>query len=229
MFLSKLVLNSRDRHARRDLGSAYEMHRTILSAGFDGVAKEDLGRVLFRAEVDPNGRNPAVVLVQSVREPAWNVLPVGYADRTDTKPFDPKFQVGQRLRFRLRANPTKRVAKKNVLLGEALGGKRVGLFRDHEQLEWFLRKGQAGGFRVPGEWITAKDPETDLPIQLPNFRLDTIPEGRVWNDKAGGWFQAVRFEGVMDVIDPDLFRKLIESGIGSAKGFGFGLLSVAPA
>ena len=36
------------------------------------------------------------------------------------------------------------------------------------------------------------------------------------------------FDGVLEVNDPDIFIKSIESGIGSAKGFGFGLLSIAP-
>ncbi len=38
---------------------------------------------------------------------------------------------------------------------------------------------------------------------------------------------AVRFEGVLKIINKELFTKTIENGIGSAKGFGFGLLSLA--
>ena len=39
---------------------------------------------------------------------------------------------------------------------------------------------------------------------------------------------AVCFEGVLKVTDEDLFTETVENGIGSAKGFGFGLLSLAP-
>lgn len=233
MFLSKLVLNLRNATARRDLGSPYEMHRTILSAGFDGVSKADLGRVLFRVDPDATGRTPPVLLIQSAREPAWANLPSAYALNADTKPFDPQFRAGQRLRFRLRANPTKRVAVKNAVLGKSLSGKRVGLFREAEQIRWLLRdvRGKSRGFKVPGKWVPATDPETEEPIELPNFRVDAIPEGRSFNGKpgTGGWFLAVRFEGVLEVTDPAAFRNTITSGIGSAKGYGFGLLSVAPA
>src|SRR5262249_11410448 len=115
VFLSKLILNVRDRTARRDLASPYEMHRTILSAGFDGVPKDALGRVLFRTDEDRAGRTPPVVLVQSDREPDWARLPTGYTTRgPECKPFDPQFRAGHRLRFRLRANPTKRVAAGNI-------------------------------------------------------------------------------------------------------------------
>jgi CRISPR system Cascade subunit CasE len=40
-------------------------------------------------------------------------------------------------------------------------------------------------------------------------------------------FSAARFDGVLQISDADLFTDALESGIGSAKGFGFGLLSVA--
>jgi CRISPR system Cascade subunit CasE len=226
VFLSKLILNVRDRLARRDLASPYEMHRTILSAGFDGVPKDAVGRVLFRTDEDRTGRAPPVVLVQSDREPDWARLPSGYTTRgPECKPFDPQFRVGQRLRFRLRANPTKRVAAGNIALGPALVGKRIGLLTEPDQVRWLLQKSQTGGFRIPGRW-EEKDGK-----EIPNLRIDAIPEGRVWNGKggAGGWFLAVRFEGVLEVTDDACFRSLIESGVGPAKGFGFGLLSVAPA
>ncbi len=231
MFLSQLVLNPRDAKARRDLASPYEMHRTILSAGFDGVTKADLGRVLFRVDADPAARTPPVVLVQSGREPTWANLPAGYVRAANAKPFDPEFRAGQRLRFRLRANPTRRVAVTNPTLGGSLGGKRVGLFREGDQLRWLLRHAEAGGFQVPGHWVPAADPETGEPIRLPNFRMDAVPEGRAFNGKAGagGWFLAVRFEGVLEVTDPVAFHRTIAAGVGPAKGFGFGLLSVAPA
>lgn len=39
---------------------------------------------------------------------------------------------------------------------------------------------------------------------------------------------SVRFDGVLTVTDPDTFRQTVAAGIGPAKAFGFGLLSVAP-
>jgi len=185
---------------------------------------------LFRLDSIPaSSPSRHVVTVQSGIEPDWNYAfqnaPEFLAARPIVKPFEPEFRPGQRLHFRLRANPVKRVAAKNVVLGPALAGKRVGLFAEADQLRWFLNKAERGGFRVPGQWDEHDGRTT------PNFRIDANPEGRVHNGKPGhdGWFLAVRFEGVLEVTDPVAFRSLIEAGVGPAKGFGFGLLSVAPA
>src|SRR5262249_23416652 len=99
------------------------------------------------------------------------------------------------------------------------------------QLRWLLRKGEGGGFRIPGEWVSANNPQTGEAMHLPNFRVDVVPEGRDRNGKPGyeSEFLAVRFEGVLVVTDPETFRATVASGLGSGKAFGFGLLSVAPA
>ena len=110
MFLSKLVLNSKNPVVRRHIGSPYEMHKAILGFGFGPIPKSELGRVLFRVDEDPTGRTPPVVLVQSEQEPAWGTLPENYTVAgPEWSPYDPKFRAGQKLRFRLRANPTKRL------------------------------------------------------------------------------------------------------------------------
>jgi CRISPR system Cascade subunit CasE len=186
--------------------------------------------LLFRVEPSRNG--PPVVLVQTRDRPDWSRLAPGYlVGPPDFKPLDLPATPGQRLRFRLWANPTKRVAAQNERLGGVMAGKRVGLTTEADQLHWLLRKASAGGFRIPGEWVDARDPETGEPVQLPNFRVDVVPDGRIRNDKPdhGGDFLAVRFEGVLIVTDPATFRATVAGGVGSGKAFGFGLLSVAPA
>ena len=214
-----------------NVARSYEMHRTI-SRAFPGSDDGGLGRVLFRVDTDSRGGNP-VILVQSEIEPDWSNLHAGYLVRpAEFKPFAPVFANGQKLRFRLRANPTKRVAAKNERLGSVMAGKRVGLATETEQIRWLLRKGETGGFEVPGVWVRAQRSQTEEPIEIPNFRVDVIPEGRARNDKAGhrdGSFVAIRFDGVLEVTNVDRFRETVFTGVGSAKGFGFGLLSVAPA
>jgi CRISPR system Cascade subunit CasE len=223
MFLSKLILDTRNRRARSDLARPYEMHRTLMNS-YPYARVENRCDLLFR--VEPSKTGPPVVLVQTRDDPAdWSRLPDGYLlEPAACKRFDLAVSAGQRLRFRLRGNPTKRVASKNERLGGVMTGKRVGLVAESEQIRWLLRKAEPSGFRIPGEWV-------DAPDQLPNFRVDVIPEGRDRNDKPGhsGEFLAVRFEGVLTVTDPQKFHTAVAEGIGSAKAFGFGLLSIAPA
>lgn len=229
MFLSTFVLNVRDRNVRRDLGRPYEMHRTLMNS-YPHPRVANRCDLLFR--IEPSRGGAPVVLVQTRDDPeGWKGLWDGYLlGRAETKALELPFAAGQRLRFRLRANPTKRVAKKNQRLGGAMAGKRIGLSSEADHIRWLLRKAERGGFRIPGEWVDARDPEESEPIQLPNFCIDAIPEGRNRNSKpgCGGAFVAVRFDGVLVVTDPEQFNASVANGIGSGKSFGFGLLSVAP-
>jgi CRISPR system Cascade subunit CasE len=233
MFLSKLLLNARDRQARRDLAQPYEMHRTLWRV-FPG---DDPGRILFRVDSDRTGSRP-VVLVQSDLQPQWERLaemaPHYVLAPPDFKPFQSSFTNGQRLRFRLRANPTKKVASlsKSERLagtrsrdGTTKNGHRLAIFREEEQLAWLLQKGMKGGFRVPGEWLEEGEGRS-----TPNFRVEVFSEGWIRCGKEGhaeGRFFAVRYEGVLEVTDSDQLLRTVADGIGPAKGFGFGLLSLA--
>lgn len=229
MFLSKLCLNLRHPEVRRQITQPYEMHRTLWSTGFNQFGKEELGRVLFRIDSDRTGRAPAV-LIQSERQPDWTSLPSAFIIETpECKAFDPYLANGQRLRFRLRANPTKKVGsatKSERLAGNKKNGKRIALLQENDQIAWLLDKGQYGGFTIPGQW------REENGAKLADFRVDVVPEGWIGCGKEGhrdGDFFAVRFDGILVVNDVAVFRQTLQQGIGSAKGFGFGLLSIGPA
>jgi CRISPR system Cascade subunit CasE len=205
--------------------------------GYGGNAKPTL--VLFRVDPDRTGAR-TVILVQSDFRPQWQRLEERGTHYLlvppELKEFQPSFTRGQRLRFRLRANPTKKVfslskaerlAGTGGVEGKTKNGRRLALLREEEQIAWLLQKGKHGGFRIPGEWLPREDGR-----KVPNFRVDLIPEGWVRCGKDGysdGRFFAVRFEGVLEVTDPEQLRQSVADGIGSAKGFGFGLLSLARA
>jgi CRISPR system Cascade subunit CasE len=202
--LTQLKLNPRCRRVREDLADPYELHRTLLRAFPDAKAGGP-GRVLYRVE-PPRGESRFVVLVQSSVAPDWSRLEVPndyLVGPPATKAFDPSFATGQRLSFRLRANPT---VKRDC--------KRRPLFDEGEQRAWLDRKGAVAGFRV--------------------VRAEVSPEGPSCGRKLLGGdtltltLHAVRFDGLLTVTDPERLRQALRAGIGSAKGLGFGLLSVAP-
>src|SRR5262249_34858221 len=118
------------------------------------------------------------------------------------KEFHPCFRPGQRLFFRLRANPT---LKRD--------GKRLGLRTEEEQVGWLKRKGLAGGFQVCGMQVVREG----------------VAPGCKTDDRGGHHLThlAVRFDGVLEVTEPDRLVGTLRAGVGSGKGFGFGLLSVA--
>ncbi|NER00264.1 MAG: type I-E CRISPR-associated protein Cas6/Cse3/CasE, partial [Cyanothece sp. SIO2G6] len=80
MFLSKLVLNERNRQVQYDLGNAHKLHQQIMHAFPDEADQHSEGwsprqewHILFRQEPDS-----AVILVQADIEPNWAVLPDDY-------------------------------------------------------------------------------------------------------------------------------------------------------
>jgi CRISPR system Cascade subunit CasE len=236
MYLSRLVLNPRSRAVRNDLSDCRNLHRTILSA-FPQANKEQGGArvefgVLFRADTDPrSGR--VTLLVQSQTEPDWSRLAqkdylldnFDELDNPAVKQVDKSYEAlseGARLRFRLRANPTKRLPllKENRVAKER--GQRIELRREEDQLDWLRRKGEQHGFRLLAASVNPN---------ILNARAN--PEGKVigWRERSQPpmKFGSALFEGELEITNADDFKATLRNGIGSGKAYGFGLLSVAPA
>lgn len=219
MYLSKLLLNPHCRDARRDLSAPYELHRTLAHAfpTEPGIDYRAAHGVLFRIEPMAYARSQPVVLVQSMTKPNWQELPETYL-LNNTDPSDPKqltfaFNVGQTLAFRLVANPTKKEKREGQKQG-----RRVALPdstpTDDELTparQWLVRKGELHGFNVL--YATTED-----------FWLGLNRHGAAKN---GIPLYGVRYDGLLQVTNPDAVVKVLTTGIGSAKAFGFGLLSVA--
>ncbi len=237
MFLTRLLLNTRHREVQRDLADCYRLHRRILSLfpdlGGDPQARRTLG-VLYRAE-------GYVVLLQSRIPPHCERLPTGYLLDTGGDPPNPSIKDvsrhydrivdGMELAFRLRANPTRKIDSWRDRPGYRPNGRRVDIRRTEDQLAWLLRKGEQHGFAILS--VQIRD-DTVVVLQQP-VQADAIPAGKVvgWRSAEGGakqklTFAAVVYEGVLRVTDARRFRQALEGGIGPAKAFGFGLLTVAP-
>ena len=192
-----------------ELSNPYQMHRTLMSVFPAQLDSEE--RLLYRLETS-HTLPYLVILLQSRLAPDWSALErKGYLlQPAQVKTFDLQFRVGQRLAFRLAANPTKRL--KSAVENEP--GKRVSLYRPEEQQVWLLRKAQQNGFSVLSMQVTNLSNQLAFK-QCKGKRMKITLHG-------------VRFDGVLCVEQPDLFTLALEKGIGSAKGFGFGLLSLAP-
>ncbi|MDB5033323.1 MAG: CRISPR-associated protein Cse3 family [Chlorobi bacterium] len=204
MYLSELQLNPRSRDARRDLAAPYEMHRTLKRAFPDGEPEGN--RLLFRMEPPrtEEGGGLRVLVQSSIASPDWSLLPEGYFHQVrGPRPLRPEIPAGTILSFRLHANPTVKRA-----------GKRQGLMDEEEYLAWLSRKGLEGGFEVLFAHA-AKYRLGDFHSTPTHERKTTIPHF------------GVRFEGMLQVSNADEFLKTLSAGVGSAKSFGFGLLTVA--
>jgi CRISPR system Cascade subunit CasE len=240
MYLSRLLLNTRNRAVWRDLADCQAMHRTVMS-GFlatqiPGDARATIG-VLHRIEV--NRRTGSVTLmVQSLEKPDWSRLgdylldSSGGEENPACKQLDRLYETivpGMVLAFRLRANPTKKIDTKSGPDGERRNGRRVKLTLEKDQINWLRRKGEEGGFQLIE--VRTAPPAPEEPT-MPNVLA--MPAQKEVGHRSGKdgdrvTFGAVLFDGELRVTDSEKFRRTLEAGIGSGKAYGFGLLSVAPA
>jgi len=106
-------------------------------------------------------------------------------------------------RFQLRANPSFRRAKDH---------KRLAIFDEVKIREWFMRK-------ITSIGCTVSNLETTAPRKI-LFHKD--------GDARCGTVYSVDASGILSVDDESAFRTAFDSGIGPAKGFGFGLLMLQP-
>jgi CRISPR system Cascade subunit CasE len=92
---------------------------------------------------------------------------------------------------------------------------RIGLRKESDQLAWLERKFGEAGARLLGCNISTRG----LQYSRKNPAVDQNYQTH----------QAVLYEGYLLVKHPDRLEAALADGIGPAKGFGFGLLSLAPA
>ena len=199
IYLSRLVLDPKSRQVKSELADPYEMHRTLAKAFGDGSGEFAAARCLFRVDDHPLDDRP-VVLVQSKTEPDWDTLAARQAYLTER----PAVKA-----LALSIRPDQRLAFR-LLANPTVcrEGKRHGLQTEEDQIAWLQRKGKAGGFRI--------------------VQVRVVDLGRCRAKHGSATFTRVRFDGTLIVVDPALLQDALESGIGPAKGLGFGLLSLAP-
>jgi CRISPR system Cascade subunit CasE len=229
----------------------------------DDVGRETLNNVhaqrsdeqgfLFR--IDPGRGGAVAVLVQSGAAPDWDYAfhNAGYllAAPPQVRSLDPCLTVGERFRFRLLANPTR---KKTENRADARKGKRL-------PVEQFAREAceskngacpsdaaarlacrEKNGIcprmdvaRVFYQWLDQKCQRPGMNSQPTGFCLVensvSIEPGYVHfnkeRDGRGKLLRSARYEGLLRVVDPAQLKETLAQGIGPGKAFGFGLLSLA--
>ena len=229
MYLSRLLLNSRSADVRRDFRNIHDVHRRVLAAFPDLELIEKARKefeILFR--VDTSAEGNLSLLVQSLTMPDWSCLPSGYLQdcfepnpaSTELATLLQRIQPGLRLRFRLRVNATKRLRSDSDKRG-----KRVELVGAENLVAWLNRKAAAAGFE-----LCIRDSNAATPA-VAKYAVRVTREGKVRGHRSGVvlTFGSTLFDGDLVVTNAAAFCDALKAGLGSAKAYGFGLLSVAPA
>jgi len=199
MYLSRVLLDNLDSRVSKTLADVGNLHRIVMRGHGTWEVKS---RVLFRLEPEPRGSN-SVLLVQGPVRPDWSFLrEERLCADAHSKNLALQFDPGQKLRFRLRANPT---VKRE--------GKRHGHLREEDVRLWWRRKSEQHGFLTSEGWVDVRSEGT-----LRAFRSHNVP----------ATFRSWLLQGTLEIQDPASMKEAVERGIGSGKAFGFGLLSLAP-
>lgn len=219
MFLTKFRMNPRTRGTVRLLASPQRLHAAVLATLPPDRARSDHGRVLWRLdEPTPYERTlyivspgrPSLEQLQSEcgwsQERSWRTA--------DYQPFLSRLAPGQVWGFRLTANPVRSVAGQR---GER--GKVTPHLTAAQQRDWLVEKAPKQGFQV-----RVGDPGPQL--------LVTRRERQSFHRGSGAGRQRatlsrVQYDGVLIVTDADLLRTTLTRGMGRAKAYGCGLLTLA--
>ncbi|MFQ5481020.1 MAG: type I-E CRISPR-associated protein Cas6/Cse3/CasE [Thermodesulfobacteriota bacterium] len=179
---------------------------------YDARNPYDIHRLIWRLFPGrPDGERPFLYRVEGVKTGSMRLLvqsvvkpePASDGIRILEGPrtFEPVFHKGSLLRYLLRANPVKKLKEARC---------RVPLICEEDQRAWLERKLDAAA----------------RPVEVQVAQRNTLFFSK---GKMTGKIATVTYSGLMEVEDPELLGTLVTSGIGPAKGFGCGLLSLAMA
>lgn len=216
MLLSRIQLNVNLRDTMRALSSPKIIHNKVVTSFLrspDASFERTLWRVdylgekcflLVLSEQQPDFKHIAEQFGYPRNEPQW-----------ETKNYDlllNRIGAGQVWRFRLRANPVRSSSKeKDPISGR---GKVFAHVTTEQQKQWLLSRAKNCGFLLD---------ENEFDVVYTEWkkfhkRIDSNNEVSL---------RISDFEGKLTITDVELFKKALLTGIGRAKAYGCGMMTIA--
>lgn len=217
MFLTKMQINPRRRGAQKLLASPHAMHAAVL-AGFPDARPAEDGRVLWR--VDTHATHRVMLFIASPDKPDLEHL-VEQAGWPSTQAWQTasydgmlgSLRVGQHWQFRLTANPVRAGRCDGWTATKPLGHVTVA-----QQQQWLLDRAERLGFRIIPSQVDPAEP--DLAV------IDRAVR-RFGRGGAQVTISTATFEGHLEILDVAAMQRSMTFGIGRAKSYGCGLLTLA--
>jgi CRISPR system Cascade subunit CasE len=203
MYISRIELDATRRETLRALASPSVLHGA-LERCFEGERRHPLWRI------DTLCGKTYLLVVSTVPPDLLPIkeqfgLPDSSGETRDYTPALTRIREDDAMRFRLLANPVRRLTENGV--------KKIVAHQTPEyQRAWLYSKARKCGFL------------------LQDGAFDAVSEGWKRFRKADGSFVEIKtvvFEGVLTVTDATALRDALTDGIGRAKAYGCGLLTLA--
>jgi len=230
VFLTRFQINPHRRSASKLLASPQVMHAAVL-ASFPDAGPSAEGRVLWR--LDRSGSKHLLIIASPIKpdlahlveQAGWPSLESGWEAR-DYRPLLNRISEEQQWAFRLTANPTHALAPEpGQKRGRVLAHRTV-----EHQTRWLNGQAERHGFALLDRQVEGLDRETGEPIQgfVPTTRVSRSEQLRFERGKQTVSLRVATFDGLLKVTDPTTFRAALSHGIGPARAYGCGLLTIAP-
>lgn len=224
MYLSQCEINPSKRSARQVLASTQRIHAMVLSC-FPRSAEEENGRVLWRIDRRKHG---VYLLIVSKMKPDLTVVQeqVGWPDSKTAKVlsydrFLENLTEGGYYQFRLVANPVR-----NVHSGPGTARQKIPHTTVKAQKQWLLDRSEQCGFEIPA----VAEMSTDAEESSEAFEIvvrDTLSFSKD-RGKRKVSITTATYEGILKVKDASRLRQVLTAGIGRAKAYGCGMLTLIP-
>ncbi|WP_329093756.1 type I-E CRISPR-associated protein Cas6/Cse3/CasE [Streptosporangium sp. NBC_01469] len=229
MHLTRFRLNTARVGARRLLSSPQMLHAAVMSSFAEiPAAAGDRARVLWR--IDRTSRAETHLYLVSPAKPDLTHLveqagwpETGRWHTYDYQPFLSRLAAGEQWAFRLTANPVHHIRRT-----DDEPTKRTAHITPHHQLRWLLQRQEGAGFKV-----VEKPAEQRLVPNGDEHELIVYDRRQLAFKKAGHrgsvTLVTVTYDGRLEVTDPDALRRTLTHGLGKAKAYGCGLMTLAKA
>ncbi|MFJ1975293.1 type I-E CRISPR-associated protein Cas6/Cse3/CasE [Streptomyces sp. NPDC087903] len=255
MFLTRFRVNTARPGARRLLSSPQAMHAAVMSS-FPSLLPSDIPtrqepRVLWR--LDHQARAEVLLYIVSpdrpdlthlVEQAGWPAAAAADPQTPgwQTRPYGPlldRLATGDRWAFRLTANPVHSIRRTT-----SEPRKITAHLTPVHQVGWLLQRQEQCGFRI----LEKRDDKRLLPSGTTHhnkhehhgdrYELSVGNQQNLSFDKARDpsgqrkgkpvTLVSVTFDGRLEVADPDALRRTLTQGVGRAKAYGCGLITLAP-
>ena len=212
MYLSRIALDTKKRETMRALASPQLLHGAV-EQSFGRERRRNLWRIDWLGET-------CYLLVLSTERPDFMHIAdqFGYPALQwpfETKEYGPlleRLRLGQIWRFRLCANPVRSSCKEK---DKASGrGKVFAHVTQEQQRQWLLARVETCGFALE-----------ENAFDIVHTQWLKFHKGRDGSREI--MLRTATFEGVLTISDLELFKQTLLFGIGRAKAYGCGLLTIA--
>lgn len=226
MYLSRVPLGLTRLDAIAFVSSPYKVHAAVEQAFAPSAVREDeRGRILWRLDEVPGNEHEIWLYVVSPDRPDFTHICNQVASTASpawvTKDYNPvldRVSEGQLWQFRLKANPVRKVlVDKGRRERAGVAGTLQGHVTEVQQRAWLMDRAEAHGFHVV---------QTEEGFE----RLSVFHRRRERFKRQGSvvTLTTAQYDGILEVTDAEAFRHTLGFGLGRARGFGCGLMTIAP-